>query len=100
MENVFEDIEFRLKHIDGHYVWFSTTSKNYYDEEGNIIGFISSLRDISEKKKTEQKLKESEEIFRSISDQSLMGIIIIQDGIAYVNDKTIEIFEYSREEMS
>ena len=98
--NIFNDIEFRLRHSDGHYVWFATTSKNYYDENGNVIGFITSLRDISEKKKTEQKLRESEEIFRSISDQSLMGIIIIQDEIVYANDKAIEIFEYSREEMS
>ncbi|MFX1274026.1 MAG: PAS domain S-box protein [Promethearchaeota archaeon] len=100
MENIFDDIEFRARHMNGHYVWLSSSSKNYYDDEGNIIGFIASLRDISRKKMTEQKLKQSEEIFRSISEQSLMGIFIIQNGIKYANDKTLEIFGYSWDEMN
>ncbi|MFX1276705.1 MAG: PAS domain S-box protein [Promethearchaeota archaeon] len=58
-------IEYRILHKEGHYVWVSSISKNYYDEHGNIIGFISTLRDISEKKEVELKFKETEEKYHS-----------------------------------
>lgn len=43
-------------------------------------------QDITEQKKTSQNLKESEEMFRLISEQSLASIFIIQhDGVKYAN---------------
>ncbi|GAG90759.1 unnamed protein product, partial [marine sediment metagenome] len=36
--------------------------------------------DITERKNAEQKLKESEEMFRTIAEHSAIGITIIQDG--------------------
>ena len=53
-----------------------------------------------DKRETEQQLKESEEFFRSITEQSLLGLIIIQDGILkYVNDITLNYSGYSRDEV-
>ena len=95
-----EEVEFRAQHKDGHYIWLSSSIKNYYDDEGNMTGFISLLRDVSEKKIAEQKLKETEEKFRNIAEQSLMGISIIQDDlIKYANPRMAEINGYSLEEM-
>lgn len=46
------------------------------------------------------KLSESEEKFKVISDQALLGIIIIQDGlIKYYNKAFITIISYSEEEV-
>lgn len=58
---VTEEVEFRAKHLNGHYIWLSSSSKNYYDDNGNLIGFITLLRDVTEKKIAEQKLKKSQE---------------------------------------
>lgn len=45
-------------------------------------------------------LRESEEKFRLIAEQTMLGIIIIQDGkVKYVNHAVAEINEYSIEEM-
>jgi PAS domain S-box len=47
------------------------------------------------------KLAESEEKFKVISDQALLGIIIIQDGlIKYFNDAFVSLISYSKEEVS
>jgi PAS domain S-box-containing protein len=47
---------------------------------------------------TDKKLKESEEKFRIISDQSLMGVVIYQDYLVkYVNKAAADIFERSVE---
>ncbi len=57
-------------------------------------------RDITERKKAENELKESEEKFRKLAEKSLVGIYIIQDGLfQYVNPKLAEIFDYTVEEL-
>ena len=59
--------------------------------------FAVTFTDITDHKKAEQKLKESEEKFRTIAEQAFMGILIIQnDEIKYVNNALLNIFEYSQ----
>ncbi|MHA1658422.1 MAG: PAS domain-containing protein [Promethearchaeota archaeon] len=66
------------------------------DEMGNVEHIICTADDITERKLTEQKLKESEEKFRKIAEQSLMGIIIAQDNqIKYINKTYANIFGYT-----
>ncbi len=92
-------IELRLRHKQGHYLWFEFKGKRFIDKEGKIKGLLIA-RDITERKKAEQQLKESEEKFRTITEQSLMGICIAQDNkIKYINKKYAEIWGYDIEEM-
>lgn len=73
---------------------FPITTNDRQDE------FICIDVDITERKKIEQALKESEGMFRQLSEQSLMGMGIIQDGlVAYANNKLAEITGYSVQEM-
>jgi len=81
-------------------IWAITNKIPYYNKEGEINGIIGLSVDITERKKIEQELKESEEKFRTISDQSLVGIVIAQDGIIkYVNKQMETLSGYSMEEM-
>ncbi len=71
-----------------------------YDSEGNKIGFSGFLRDVTEKREAAQKLKESEEKFRTITEQSLMGIMILQDDVVkYVNKEFADLLEYEVDEI-
>jgi len=57
-------------------------------------------KEILEHKQTAEKLKESEEKFRILTEESMTGIVIIQDrAIKYANPKFSEIFAYTRAEM-
>ena len=68
--------------------------------EGEIIGVVESTTDISERKKVQRKLEESEEKFRTIAEQSLMGIGILQDEVfKYINKQFANIFGYSVDEI-
>jgi PAS domain S-box-containing protein len=70
------------------------------NEKCEPIGMIGTLRDITESKKAEQSLKESEIMFRSLTEDSLVGVYLIQDGIfKYVNPKFAETFGYSVDEL-
>ncbi len=57
-------------------------------------------RDITEKKKAEQAMRESEEKFRKLVEKSLVGVYIIQEGVfKYVNPKLAQIFGYTMDEI-
>ncbi|MEN6422500.1 MAG: PAS domain S-box protein [Smithella sp.] len=61
---------------------------------------IGMFRDITERKRAEQALRESEEKYKLLADQSIMGMFIIQEGcIKYANYATSKIIGYSIEEM-
>jgi PAS domain S-box-containing protein len=65
-----------------------------------IIGMRSIIHDVTEMVKAEERIKESEEQFRTISEQSLMGISIIQeDRVKYVNKTLAHILGYSIKEI-
>jgi PAS domain S-box-containing protein len=70
------------------------------NDNEEILGEIVIMRDISALKEFEIDLLESEEKFRMISEQSLIGISIIQDGrVVYVNDQAARITDYPKEEL-
>ncbi|NPU84349.1 MAG: PAS domain S-box protein [Syntrophaceae bacterium] len=57
--------EYRIKHADGHYVWLETVADLLRDDRGEASAVIMSSRDISERKKAEEGLHESQ---RRLSD--------------------------------
>ncbi len=57
-------------------------------------------RDVTERIKMERELREAELKFRTISEKSLVGMYIIQNGVfVYVNPKFADIFGYLPEEL-
>ncbi len=69
--------------------------------ENNELKMILSVgEDITERKKIEDKLKESEENFRTVIKSAPVGIILsdINDKILFVNNKFIELTGYTKED--
>jgi PAS domain S-box-containing protein len=94
------DIEHRLICKDGTEKWIHAIGYPTKDETGKIISILGTVQDITERKKIEHELKESEEKYRTITEQALMGIAIVQDNVVkYSSQRLAEIFGYSVEEM-
>ncbi|MFX0123689.1 MAG: PAS domain S-box protein [Candidatus Hodarchaeota archaeon] len=69
-------------------------------ESGEPPSLFASMIDITERKKAEEALKESEQKFRVISERTMIGVGILQDNVLkYANQALADIFEYSIEEM-
>jgi len=67
--------------------------------EEKIVGIRGIMVDITDRKKKEEELRESEEKFRNLADQSPNMIFINQQGkIVYVNKKCKEIMGYTEPE--
>ena len=89
----------QLKKKDGTFFYGSLNATPIY-RDTKIIGMRSVIHDVTEMVKAEERIKESEEQFRTISEQSLMGISIIQEeNVKYVNKTLAYILGYSLEEM-
>jgi PAS domain S-box-containing protein len=61
---------------------------------------VCIVRDVTGQRQAEQALRESENKFRSIAEQSMVGIYLFQDDrMKYVNERCGEIFGYRTEEI-
>lgn len=69
-------------------------------EKNKVTKLLGAAQDITSQKQAKRALQESELKFRTISEQSLMGIGIIQDGSPiYINDAFVHLSGYSKEEL-
>lgn len=66
---------------------------------GNPAGRVWSFRDITERRRAEESLRESEDKFRTLAEQSPNMIFINKGGkVVYANSKCVEIMGYTKEE--
>ncbi len=88
------------KYIPEMALYFECYSNPILDENGNIRLIIEQLRDITERKKAEIALQESEEKFRILTETT-MAAIFMHDGkkFIYANPATEKSTGYSREEL-
>ena len=81
--------------------WHITTKIPLRDARGHVVGVIGVNRDISDRKRAELALRESEETFRAIFEQAAVGITVVSPELRYlrVNDKFCEMLGYTRDEL-
>jgi PAS domain S-box-containing protein len=69
-EGTFFEQEHRLRMKDGSYRWHLNRAVPYRNKEGEIIKWYGTATDIHDLKATQEKLKENEERFRSLAENS------------------------------
>ena len=72
----------------------------YRDSKGEIIGIIGFTQDITDRKKAEERLKESEEKYRVFIESAGETILVAQDEhFKFINDKVRDLLGYQPEEL-
>ncbi|MCK4480166.1 MAG: PAS domain S-box protein, partial [Candidatus Lokiarchaeota archaeon] len=95
------EAEFRLKHKAGHWLWLEGKGKIFSDNDGELKAIIIS-RDITERKKAEEKLKESEEKYRDLYEEAPNAYFSIgnDQNIIKSNKAAGKLLGYNNEEFS
>lgn len=77
---------------EGDRRWQQWTDCPITDHAGKVVEVQSVGRDVTEQRRAEQELWESEAKFRKLTEKALVGIYLIQDGLfRYINPKAAEI---------
>ena len=83
---------------DGH--WYDLKITAVQTKPDAVEGWMIVLRDITSRKKTEEELRQQEELYRNVAEKVNDGIVIIQnDIICYSNLTMSQILGYLPEEL-
>lgn len=96
MPDVFE-AKFLFKSGDYHNIEFSTVPMK---KNNKVIGTIGIARDINDKKRIEQQLRDSEHQYKELV-RNLPNLVIVHtdDVIEYVNDNIMSVLGYTADEV-
>lgn len=82
---------------DGRTTWVSTTKMPLYNNQGEIIGTFGVSRDITDKVITEEQIKNSEKLYRSLFENSVDGMFLMTDVVLDCNQAVCEMLQYDKE---
>jgi PAS domain S-box-containing protein len=93
------DYEVRIRRKDGE-TRLCLFSSSLWMADKKDVQYQTICRDITEQRRGQEALLESEQMFRLLSEQSLMSVAILQDGAyRYANQAMSELTGYSIEEI-
>ncbi len=100
-ERVSPILETRRRRKDSSHVQVALSVAPISNEQGQIVGVSAIVRDITEQKRAEAALRESEERLRAVLDTAADAIISIdQHGIiSSINPATVQMFGYAQDEL-
>jgi diguanylate cyclase (GGDEF)-like protein/PAS domain S-box-containing protein len=96
------ELEFRIVTKNNEECWIGHTCQAVYDRDGTYLGQRGSNRDITERKKSEETLRLSEERFRRIFDEGPfgMGLESPDQTIIAANEVLCELLGYTEQELA
>jgi PAS domain S-box-containing protein len=97
-----DKVEFRVVRPDGSVRWIFARTFPIRDEQGALSGITGIAEDITERKRAEEALHDSERRFRGIYEQAPLGIALIDSITGHflqVNQKYCDIIGLTQEAM-
>jgi two-component system cell cycle sensor histidine kinase/response regulator CckA len=94
--------EYRLRRHDGEYRWVLDTGVPRFTPEGAFDGYIGSLIDITDRRRVEEALKDSEARYRTQIENAPEAIVVFDvDAGRFVeaNDNAARLWHLSRAEI-
>jgi PAS domain S-box-containing protein len=95
------DLEFRMRHESGEYIWVQAKGQAVWDDDGNPLRMAGSISDIADRKQAEGLLRENEERYRKQYTLApvMMHSIDLDGRLLSVTDHWLRILGYERDEV-
>ena len=77
------DVEYRMRGADGVYRWFIGRANPLHDAQGNITRWFGTCTSIDEQRRTEDRLRENEERFRTAT-RAVSDLLWTNDAEGYM----------------
>lgn len=86
---------------EGRTLWVNLNLTPSFDERGNVMGILGIGEDITERKKMDEALRESEEKYRTILESIEEGYfeVDLAGNLTFLNDALCKISGYTRDEL-
>jgi PAS domain S-box-containing protein len=94
-------LEYRLRHADGSDRWAIDAASPRFSDDGTFLGYVGSVIDIDERRKAEERLRLSEERFRTALQIETVGAIYfdMEGRLTDANDAFLAMSGYGREDL-
>ena len=94
-------IVFRAKHKNGHYEWLETIGGAVLDENGEAQYLQTSTRNVTERILTDQRIKESEERYKLITENShdIVTLMDLNGNYMFLTPSIKETMGYEPQEI-
>jgi two-component system sporulation sensor kinase A len=94
-------VEYRARHRDGRWIYFETRGVPVFDESGNVTSIVAVSRNITERKLAEEALRQSEQKYRLIAENTLDIIRLVDqhDLVVYASPSNGTVLGYQPEEI-
>ena len=95
------EMDYRHYHSDGSIRYLEARGKAIFNEQGQAIKLFGAVLDITDRKRAEAALQESERVFRAIFNGAMDAMTITDDTAQYVdaNPAACQLFGLSKEEL-
>ena len=94
-------MEKRYLHQDGRVIWANLTVQSFQNAQGDFLYSLGMVEDVTERKRAEEALRDSEEKFRRIFEDASMAMAMINDfKFLRVNRAFQELMGYSEQEIT
>jgi len=100
--NVSEKYELSIRKKNGDFIWCTVSGTPFYDRMGNVVGSIGLHADITDRKKAELALMESESGLRIFIEESLLCIYLfnpITKKVVFANQGFFNLLGYNQDEI-
>jgi two-component system cell cycle sensor histidine kinase/response regulator CckA len=95
-----QPIEHRIIRKDGAMRWVNNTPVPHFDVQGNLVSYDGLIRDITERKRIEEALQESEARHRTVLEANPDPVVVydMEGRTIYVNPAFTRVFGWIPEE--
>ncbi len=93
-------IELEMYRFDESTIWVETSTSPIRDDAGTFVGVVGITRDISDRRESEEAIRDSERRYRTLFETAHDSIFLMSNDLFLeCNDRTLELFACTREQI-